>query len=123
MQRNQMSEFMKASITKIKEMVDVNTVVGDAISGPDGITLIPISKVSFGFASGGSDTKRAGDGVTAGSGAGIKIEPICFLLIKDGVVRTMSIQPPASNSLDRIVDLIPQLMDRADDIKAKKAEM
>ena len=56
------------------------------------------------------------DGCVGGSGAGIRIEPIGFLVVKDGVVRMLNIQPPASNTFDRIVDLIPQLMDKAEQL-------
>lgn len=122
-QKDPMSEFMQVSLTKIKEMVDVNTIVGDPVEGPDGITLIPVSRVTFGFGSGGSDIVKSGrGGVAAGSGAGVRIEPIGFLIIKDGSVRMLNIQPPASNTFDRIVDLIPQLMDKAEEFKTKRAE-
>ncbi|HBD87084.1 MAG TPA: sporulation protein YtfJ, partial [Clostridiales bacterium] len=83
-QLNPMSEMMRVSMTKIKEMIDVNTVVGEPITTPEGITLIPVSRVSFGFGSGGSDLpikSRAGFG--GGTGAGIRIDPIGFLIIKD----------------------------------------
>jgi sporulation protein YtfJ len=116
-----MAEMMRVSMTKIKEMVDVNTVVGEPITAADGITLIPVSKVSFGFGSGGSDLpikSRAGFG--GGSGAGIRIEPIGFLIIKDGSVRMLNIMPPPDTSFDRVLDMIPVLIDKAETLNEKR---
>lgn len=116
-----MTEMISASLTKIKEMVDVNTVVGDPIT-LDGMTLIPVSRVSFGFGSGGSDLPiKARPGFGGGSGAGIRVEPVGFLVVKDGSVRMVNILPPPNNTFDRILDMIPTLMDRAEAIKEKKA--
>ena len=126
-----MAEFLRASIAKIKEMVDANTVVGDPVTTPDGVTLVPVSRVSVGFAGGGGDVVKQRDGcagggggtitiqggevtATGGSGAGIRIEPIGFLVCKDGSVRMLNIQPPAVTTLDRVIDLVPQLLDRAE---------
>ena len=116
-----MAEFLKASIAKIKEMVDANTVVGDPVTTPDGVTLVPVSRVSVGFGGGGSDLVKQRDGCAGGSGAGVKIEPVGFLVVKDGVVRMLNIQPPASTTLDRVIDLVPQLLDRAEAFMDKKS--
>ena len=115
-----MAEFLKQSIAKIKEMVDANTVVGDPVTTPDGVTLVPVSRVSVGFAGGGGDLVKQRDGCVGGSGAGIKIDPIGFLGVKDGVVRMLNIQPPAITTLDRVIDLVPQLLDRAEALIDKK---
>ena len=116
-----MAEFLRASIAKIKEMVDANTVVGDPVSTPDGVTLVPVSRVSVGFAGGGGDLVKQRDGCVGGSGAGIKIEPIGFLIVRDGAVRMLNIQPPASTTIDRVIDLVPQLIDRAEAFMDKKS--
>lgn len=116
-----MAEFLKQSIGKIKEMVDANTVVGDPVTTPDGVTLVPVSRVSVGFAGGGGDLVKQRDGCVGGSGAGIRIEPIGFLIVKDGVVRMLNIQPPATTTLDRVIDLVPQLLDRAEAFIDKKS--
>ena len=86
---NEISAVMTATMSKIKEMVDTNTVVGEPITTPDDITLIPLSRVSFAFASGGSEfpMKENKNGVGCGSGAGVKVEPMGFLIVKDGNVR------------------------------------
>ena len=108
---------MEVTMAKLKEMVDVNTIVGTPITTPDNITIIPVSKVSFGFASGGYDfpapAKDKG-GFGGGNGAGVKIEPIGFLVIKDGNVRMINIAPPAGTTIDRLVELIPEVIDRID---------
>ena len=78
--------------------------------------------MTFGFGGGGGDLVKQRSGFTGGSAAAVKIEPIGFLVIRNGVVNMLNIQPPASNTLDRIVDLIPQLMDKAEQLRDKKAE-
>ncbi len=96
-------------------MVDVNTIVGEPITSPDGVTIIPVSRVSFGFASGGSDfpvKDAAMNGFGGGNGAGVKIEPIGFLIVKDGNVRMLNIAPPACTTLDRVLELVPDVLDR-----------
>lgn len=91
---------------------------------PDGITLVPISKISVGFGGGGVEFsgKKPGDERPYGGGnaTGVKIDPIGFLVIKDGVVRMINVTPPASNTVDRIIDLVPQVMDRVDAFIAKQ---
>ena len=95
---NQISAVMTATMSKIKEMVDTNTVV------------------SFAFASGGSEfpMKENQNGVGCGSGAGVKVEPMGFLIVKDGNVRMLNVMPPASNTFDRLIDMTPQVIDRID---------
>ena len=117
-----MAEFLQASMSKLKEMVDVNTVVGEPITTPDGVTLVPVSRVSFGFGHGGGDLVKQRSGFAGGSGAAVRIEPIGFLVIRNGIVNMLNIQPPAANTFDRIVDLIPQLMDKAEQLRDKKAD-
>ena len=117
-----MAEFLQTSMAKIKEMVDVNTIVGDPETTPDGVTLVPVSRVSFGFGGGGGDLVKQRSGFAGGSGAAVRIEPIGFLVIRNGIVNMLNIQPPAANTFDRIVDLIPQLMDKAEQLRDKKAD-
>ena len=115
-------DLMSTTMQKIREMVDVNTIVGEPVTTPDGVTLVPVSRVTFGFGGGGGDLVKQRSGFTGGSAAAVKIEPIGFLVIRNGVVNMLNIQPPASNTFDRIVDLIPQLMDKAEQLRDKKAE-
>ena len=103
------------TIQKIREMVDVNSVIGDPISTPDGVTIIPVSKVSVGFGGGGSDfvNKKGGENPFGGGvGGGVKVTPICFLIVKDGNVRMMPVAAPANTTADRIVEMVPDTIDK-----------
>lgn len=113
MDRHPIGDLTDVTLGKIKEMVDVNTIVGEPINTPDGITLIPVSKVTFGFASGGGEYPVSNQGgFGGGNGAGVKIEPIGFLTISDGVVKMINISPPANTTVDRLVELIPEITDK-----------
>ena len=120
---NKLSEVMSESMAKIREMVDANTIVGQPITTPDGVTLIPISKVSFGFGGGGGDYgKNAKDGFGGGSAAGVKISPVAFLVVKDGSVRVMPVAVPPASTMERVVDLVPEIMDKVEKHFDKKNE-
>jgi sporulation protein YtfJ len=122
---NPIGELMQSTMDNVKNMLKVDTVVGEPIYTPDGITLVPISRISVGFGGGGVEfsPKRAGERPYGGGNAtGVKIEPIGFLVIKDGVVRMINVTPPASNTVDRIIDMVPQVMDRVDAFIAKQQD-
>ena len=107
--------MLDSTIQKIKEMVDVNSVIGEPISTPDGVTIIPVSKVSVGFGGGGSDfvNKNGGENpFGGGAGGGVKVTPICFLIVKDGNVRMMPVAQPANTTADRIVEMVPDTIDK-----------
>ena len=124
--------MLESTIQKIKEMVDVNSVIGTPITTPDGVTIIPVSKVSVGFGGGGSDftTKSSRPGEDnpfgGGAGGGVKVTPICFLIVKDGAVRMTPVTEPASTTADRIVEMVPDTLDKIsafiDSRTEKKAE-
>ena len=107
--------MLQDTISKIREMVDVNNVIGEPIT-VDGVTIIPVSKVSVGFGGGGSDfAKNASAGELpfgGGVGGGVKVNPICFLIVKDGNVRMMPVAAPASTTADRIVEMVPDTLDK-----------
>ena len=115
MSENQVNNLLGVSMEKIKEMVDVNTVIGDPIATPDGTTVIPISRVSYGFASGGTDipskAQPAAGLFAGGSGAGNTISPIGFLTIRNGSVRMLQIEPYVS-PMDRALEKLPELVDK-----------
>lgn len=113
MAEHPINDLMDTTLEKIKDMVDVNTIIGTPISTPDGVTLIPISKVSYGFASGGSDlpTKTEKELFGGGSGAGISITPIAFLVISGSDVKMVHISVD-SNTADKVVSLVPDLVDK-----------
>lgn len=113
---SQIPNMLESTIQKIREMVDVNSVIGDPISTPDGVTIIPVSKVSVGFGGGGMDcTQKANAGndpFGGGVGGGVKVTPICFLIVKDGSVRMMPVAAPANTTADRIVEMVPDTLDK-----------
>ncbi len=119
------SELMGISMDKIKEMVDVNTIIGNPIQSPDGTIIIPISKVSFGFASGGSDlpTKNQNELFGGASGAGVSIQPLAFIVVSNGDVKLlqMSVDAKLPNA---IVNLVPEVFDKVSNLidKNKKGE-
>lgn len=112
MENSNINSLMETTMGKIREMVDVNTVVGAPITTPDGITVIPVSRITYAFASGGSDFRvKEKPAFGGGNGAGVKIDPIGFLIVKEGNVRMVSITPPANNTVDRVIEKAPELMD------------
>lgn len=105
------------AIERIGEMVDANSVTGEPIITADGITIIPISKVSIGFGGGGSDfvSKHANlndNPFGGGVGAGVKVTPVAFLVIKDGNVRMLPVATPANTTADRLVEMVPDTLDK-----------
>ena len=121
--KNSITEVMQASMAKIREMVDSNTIVGEPITTPDGVTLIPVSRLSFGFGCGGGDYGKQATHMGAGAGAGVRVEPMAFLVVKDGVTRMLPVAAPAITTVDRAIELVPQVLDRVESfIDRKKAE-
>ena len=121
--KNPLSDLMSATMEKVHEMVDTNTIVGQPITTADGVTLIPISKVSFGIGGGGGDYgKNTKDGFGGAAGAGVKIDPVAFLIIKDGVTRMIPVAMSPKTTMDRIVDMAPEMLDKVEKIIAKKGE-
>ena len=109
--------MLENTIAKIREMVDVNSVIGDPITTPDGTTIIPVSKVSVGFGGGGSDyvSKNANkqeNPFGGGAGGGVKVTPVAFLIVKDGSVRMLPVAMPANTTVDRLVEQVPDFLDR-----------
>lgn len=111
--------MLETTMQKLREMVDVNTVVGTAISTPDGVTIIPVSKVSVGFGGGGSDfaTSKpvAENPFGGGVGGGVTVSPVCFLIVQDGAVRMVPVPVPANSTADRIVEMVPDTLERLTD--------
>ena len=121
--------MLESTIAKIREMVDVNSVIGEPITA-EGVTIIPISKVSVGFGGGGSDyvsrnLNKQENPFGGGAGGGVKVTPVAFLIIKDGSVRMLPVAAPANTTADRIVEQVPDLLDKVSafiDSKTKKSE-
>ena len=114
---NTLPNMLENTIAKIREMVDVNSVVGTPITTPDGVTIIPISKVSVGFGGGGSDfvsknMNKHENPFGGGAGGGVKVTPVAFLIVKNGGVRMLPIAAPANTTADRIVEMVPDVLDK-----------
>lgn len=112
-EQHPISGIMGITMDKLKEMVDVNTIIGDPIKIDEKTTVIPISKVSFGFASGGSDlpAKQPKDLFGGGSGAGVSIQPLAFLIISDGNAKLLQMSVNASTP-NALVTLIPDVVEK-----------
>lgn len=125
--------LMTTAMESIKEMVDVNTIVGDAVQSPDGTVIIPISRVAFGFAAGGGEYKQAcaneeekEDGkqqderfpFAGGSGAGVSINPVAFMVVGNGQIRLLPVN--INSSVDKILDIIPDVLNKMEDSIKKR---
>lgn len=112
------SGILATAIDKIKDMVDCQTIIGDPIDAGDGIKVIPISKVTYGFASGGSDfpTKTSKELFGGGGGAGVTIQPVAFLVINNGEVSVKYICEGSESSAERIIGMVPDLVNKVGDI-------
>lgn len=122
--------IMYTALQGLKEMIDVNTIVGDPITSPDGTVIIPISKVAIGFGVGGSEFEKLntkkGDGEPknmfgGGTGGGISLTPEAFLVVGNGKIRMISVTP--QNSIyDRLVDIVPDAIDKVAEVFKPKGE-
>ena len=116
-----LEDLMRTTIDKVRQMADANTIVGQPIHTPDGVTLIPITRLSFGFGSGGGSYGKASkDGFAGGGAAGVRMEPVAFLTIKDGITRVLPVGLPPANTVDRLVDMAPDLVDRVENFIGKR---
>lgn len=113
--------ILSTTIEKVRDLVDVSTIIGDPINLPDGLTIIPISKVTYGFASGGSDfpSKNNVELFGGAGGAGITINPVAFLVVKDGEVTIKHIVTN-DNAVERAVTLVPEMFDKVVNLTKKK---
>lgn len=128
--------LMETAMESIKEMVDVNTIVGDAVQAPDGTVIIPISKVSFGFAAGGGEYSQLlerdkddeeDDGenkqkkkfpFAGGSGAGVSINPVAFMIVGQGQIKLLPVN--INSSVDKVLDIASELLTNANETIKKK---
>ncbi|AIS52420.1 sporulation protein YtfJ [Thermoanaerobacter kivui] len=122
--------LMKTTMESLKDMIDVNTIVGDAVEAPDGTIIIPISRVTFGFAAGGgeisppkNDKKGAEQDSSqkmpfaGGSGAGVSVQPVAFMVVGQGQIRLLPVTQSAM--LERIIDLTPKLIEEIQNLFTK----
>ena len=115
MSENKINDFMSTAMSGIRDMIDVNTM--------DGTTIIPISKVCFGFASGGSDFGKQPEKQKfgGGSGAGVSITPVAFLSIKEGDVRVLSVDPDESG-IDKAIQSVPTVIEKLSNMFKRKSK-
>ena len=106
------NELMDSSMQNLRDLVDVNTIIGDPIEVGN-VTIIPISKVSFGFVTAGSDipSQKAGQPFGGGNGSGVTINPLAFLVINNGEVQLLQMAT-SNNTADKIVNMVPEVMDK-----------
>ena len=123
--------MLDSTISKIREMVNANTVVGEPVVTADGVTIIPVSRISIGLGGGGSDfvsknVNRHENPFGGGVGAGVTVTPVAFLVVKEGSVRMLPVGAPANSTADRLVEMIPDTLDKVvsfiDSRAEKKAE-
>lgn len=120
MDHHPIESLMKTAMENLKEMVDVNKIVGDAVETPDGGVIIPVARVSFGFAAGGTEFERQSGGGSrdsreahpfgGGSGGGVLVQPVAFLVAGQGQVRLLPVDRNAV--FDRLIDLAPQMVEK-----------
>ena len=120
------TEVLTASMSKIREMVDANTVVGSPIAAGDGVTLIPLSKISFGMGGGGSDfgAKEAPSlSFGGGAGCGVKIVPVAIIILQGDRVRVMPVDEPAATAAERAIEQLPGLVDKIADLVRRPTDI
>ena len=127
MDKHPIEALMKTTMESLKQMIDVNTIVGDAVETPDGTTIIPISRVSFGFASGGGEYKNSDDSgddgyqddqsqnqslpFAGGTGAGVSVQPVAFMIVGKDKTKLISVDHSA-NMFDNLVGLSSKFIDK-----------
>ncbi len=128
--------LMSTAMNSIKQMIDVDTIVGEPIQATNNTVIIPVSKVSFGFASGGSEfngetlneyAKKDKDKQIefnlpfgGGSGAGVTVNPVAFLIVQENMVKLLPINH--NTSIDRLLDYVPDIIEKINDISNMKKE-
>lgn len=124
MAEHPIENLMMTTMTSLENMIDVNTIVGDIVTTPDGTVIIPVSKVSFGFAAGGSEFSAHHDEQKlpfgGGSGAGVNIAPMAFLVVKENNVRLLTLD--GTTPIDKLIELIPDALNKASSFIEKSIE-
>ena len=113
---NSLAELISTTMEHVRTMADANTIIGTPIQA-EGVTLIPVSRMSFGVAGGGTEfsTKKqpAGDNsFGGGSGASAKLEPVAFLVVREGSVKLLPVAPSPATTVDRVIDTVPEVVDK-----------
>ena len=124
--KDHLSELMSVTMEHVRAMADANTISGTPIQAV-GVTLIPVSRLSFGIAGGGTEfsTKKqpASDpAFGGGSGASAKLEPVAFLILRGGSVKLLPVAPPPATTVDRVIEAVPEVVDKVTDFIEKQQE-
>ena len=128
-EQHPIENLMMTAMSSLENMIDVNTIVGDMITTPDGTVIIPVSKVCFGFAAGGSEfntnklnkfSENAKLPFGGGSGAGVHIVPMAFVVVKDNNTRLMTLN--GTSPVDKLIDLVPDIVEKANNFINKSME-
>ena len=112
-----MNDLLQTTMEKIRDMMDANTVVGKPIE-VGGVTVVPVCKISIGYGSGGSDFSQKSqkpenpNAFGGGAGMGVSIVPVSFLIIQEGNVRVVSVEPPQATTVERVIDMVPNVVDK-----------
>lgn len=126
MAEHPIENLMVTAMSSLRDMIDVNTILGDTVETKDGTTIIPVSKVCFGFAAGGSEfntnkLNKYAENVKlpfgGGSGAGVNISPVAFLMVKDSNVKLLTID--ADKPIDKLVDYVPDIVNKLTNLADK----
>ncbi len=119
---NNISEMIKTAMESFKGMIDTSSVVGEAITAPDGSVIIPVTQVTCGFGAGGSDIPSKTEGTNpfgGGSGGGVKVKPVAFLVIANDRIRLIPVET-TSGPVEKILDLVPDMVDKVNKIITEK---
>lgn len=125
--KNPISELMRTTLESVQAMADANTIIGAPIQ-VEGVTLIPVSRLSFGVAGGGAEfstKKQTGPDANfgGGSGASAKLEPVAFLVVReDGGVKLLPVAPPPATTVDRVIETVPEVVDKVTGFIEKQQE-
>ena len=127
MEMRPISELMETTMQKVRDMIDANTIVGEPISTPDGITLIPVSKLTFGIAGGGGGADNAKkqptvDSIGGGIGAGVSVTPVAFIVAKGESIKLLYVAPPSDSTISKLIDTVPDMFDKVTDFIGKNKE-
>lgn len=121
---NSMAEIWSSSLNSLKDIVDINTVIGDPIRLSDALTIIPVSKVSFGYGGGGGSYPKKDapkESFGGGTGAGATVEPIAFLIVRGDDVRLLQLTE-VSSVADRAIDMVPDVIDKLSSLSKSKKD-
>ena len=121
------SDMLNTTMEKIRDLMDANTVVGKPIEVGN-VTVVPVCKISIGYGSGGSDFAQKSqkpenpNAFGGGAGMGVNITPVSFLIVQDGNVRVVPVEQPAATTVERVIDMVPNVVDKVSSFVGKNKE-